>query len=110
VGGLLRPPVARLPRAPVEAVEVLEAVDAVAPASRRVAVVPAGTPGRFTVAAAFVSPLALVGASGEVAGSEGAGVDSAEGVIGAASDCATGTFSMSDMVRFGQQIFVAANI
>jgi hypothetical protein len=101
VGGLLRPPVARELAVPEVAAARDEAV-AVVPATRRVVVVAVAgvAPGRFTADAPVFEPaVVLVAASGEVAGSGGAGVDSAEGVAGAASGWTAGVFSLSDMAR-----------
>jgi hypothetical protein len=84
VGGLLRPPVAREDAVP-DVAEARAAVVPVAARGRRVVVV-AVPAGRLVAAVAgLVSEVLFAGASGEVAGSEGAGVDSAEGVAGASS-------------------------
>ena len=96
---MLRPPVARVLAVP-EVAAARDAAVPVVPATRRVVVaVPAVAPGRFTGAApGLTSAAVLVGASGEVADSDGAGVDSAEGVAGTASGWTAGAFSLSDMV------------
>jgi hypothetical protein len=79
--------------------EDLAAVVPVLPMARRVVVVVVAAPGRLT--AGLVSGAVLAGASGEVAGSEGAEALSAEGVAGASSGCVAGLFSISDMARDG---------
>ena len=67
-------------------------------------VVAVAVPVRLTAeVAGLVSAAFLIGASGEVAGSEGADMDSAEGVAGASSGWATGAFSISDMAYGGVQ-------